>query len=470
MIPLRVQIAIIVLASMAMLALAGVLIRDVISRTETRLVDEAREQVLTAARELQEQYEERAALSVDDPLEALPLQAQDVSLRGLATTALRSYRGVEGGFLLGGRVVGFSSSRALSADDLDLVRAASGGGTARADWDLDIAVAASVGLNSSEGVAWAMKRLTGVADPGAERRRWLLAGLLLSALCGLGGVVSVWYSLRSGVNTLNKGLRKMESDLSYRMPAIAGDFGQVAEAANQMASRRSALETELRRQDRLAALGKAVAGVAHEIRNPLNSMKLSLELLRRRLTRGEARPENVQGALDQIDRLDQIVGRLLAFGRPALANRHRQDLRPILAQAAAMVQEPARRKAVEVCIDVSGEVPIEADVDGPQVQQVLMNLLLNAIEASPGGGAVTLAARRQDGGVMVTVSDNGEGIAEEARSHIFDVYYTTKATGVGLGLSVSREIVVNHGGRLEFESQPGQTRFRFTLPGERVEA
>jgi signal transduction histidine kinase len=467
MIPLRVQIAIIVLASVAMLALAGVLVRDVISRTETRLVDETNEQVLTAARELQDQYEERAALAADDPLDALPPQAQDVSLRGLAATVLRSYRGVEGGFRLSGSVVGFTSARPLSTDEAALLNASSPTGGARADWGVDIAVAAAVPLSSTNGVAWAMKRLTGIGDPGVERRRWLLAGLLLSALLGLGAVVSVWYSLRSGVSTMKTGLQQMESDFSYRMPAVAGDFGQIADAANQMATRRTALETELRRQDRLAALGRTVAGVAHEIRNPLNSMKLTLELLSRRLKKGEAQPEQVQGALEQIDRLDQIVGRLLAFGRPALNHRHRQDLRPIMEQAAAMVHEPARRKQVDIQLSVPPDAPVEADVDGPQIQQVLINLLLNAIDASPAGQAVTLSAEANGSGYAVSVADRGSGIPDEGRSHIFDVYYTTKPDGVGLGLSVSREIVANHGGRLEFDSKPGDTVFRFVLPAER---
>jgi len=467
MISLRAQIAIIVLASVAMLALAGVLIRDVISRTETRLVDEAGEQVLAAARELQVQYEERAAVAADDPLEALPPRALDISLRGLAATVLRSYRGVEGGFQLSGNIAGFTSARTLSADELALADAAAASGAARADWDLDIAVAAAVPLDSGNGAAWAMKRLAGIGDPGVERRRWLVAGLLLSALFGLGGVVSVWYSLRSGVNTVQTGLQKMESDFSYRMPAIAGDFGQIGEAANQMASRRTALETELRRQDRLAALGKAVAGVAHEIRNPLNSMKLTLELLSRRLRKGTARPDEVRGALDQIDRLDQIVGRLLAFGRPALADRHRQELRPIMEQAAAMVHEPARRKQVEIKVSFPQDAPVEADMDGPQIQQVLINLLLNAIDASPPGEPVELSAQPRDGGFAISIADRGDGIGEEARAHIFDVYYTTKPDGVGLGLSVSREIVANHGGRLEFDSKPGETVFRFVLPGER---
>jgi signal transduction histidine kinase len=466
MIPLRAQIAIIALASIAMLALAGVLIRDVISRTETRLVNEAREQVLAAARELQVQYEERAALLVDDPIEALPPQAQDISLRGLASAVLRSYPEVQGGFRLSGSVVGFNSPRSLTGEELALVDSAAATGTAEDDWDVDIAVAAAVPLETSNGVAWAMKRLAGIGDPDAERRRWLLAGLLLSTLLGLGGVVSVWYSQRSGVATLKEGLQRMESDFSHRMPAIAGDFGQIADAANQMASRRTALETELRRQDRLAALGKAVAGVAHEIRNPLNSMKLSLELLRRRLQKGVAQPAEVQGALDQIDRLDQIVGRLLAFGRPALTNRHRQDLRPIIQQAAAMVHEPARQKRLEIKIEAQDDRPIEADIDGPQIQQVLINLLLNAIDASSPDRDIALSVHPQDGGVTVSVTDEGDGIAEEARAHVFDVYYTTKPDGVGLGLSVSREIIANHGGRLEFDSEAGKTVFRFVLPGE----
>jgi signal transduction histidine kinase len=228
-----------------------------------------------------------------------------------------------------------------------------------------------------------------------------------------------------------------------------------------------ALEEKLRQQDRLAALGKVVSGVAHEVRNPLNSIKLTLQLLERRLKKGVATSNEVQECMQEIDRLDMIVGRLLAFGRPAMTNRHSQSLSPIIAQAIKMVHEPMQNKDVRINVS-EPESSLIADVDGPQIIQVLINLLLNAIEASPSSGIVQLAAGNTDSSIWIKIKDAGTRIPDDVRPHVFDAYYTTKLTGSGLGLSVSREIMANHGGSLEFESEESGTMFTLTLPIKRA--
>lgn len=460
-----------------MVALAAVFVRDVVARTAGRLVAEARQQCGSACAELGLQYDERAAFVAGDPLLSLPAVARDLSLRGLSATVLRSYEGIAGGFYfpVTDEVLGYSGGPPeLSAPARALLRRVAARAlpagqavTESEQWENDMAVLAVQRTASPEAVAWTLKRIPGVTDPMVSRRRWLLIALAVSALLGLGGMVSIWYSLQSGLTAVKAGLRNMESDFQYQLPAIRGDFGQVAEAINTMTSRRFALETELRRQERLAALGKAVAGVAHEIRNPLNSMKLTLELLKRRMGKGMASATEVNAALAEVDRLDRIVARLLAFGRPALTNRHVQPLRPLLDQAAAMVSEQARARRTAIEIQDSNAAGLAADVDGPQIQQVVINLLLNAIDASPPGSPVTLRLDRRDGAALVTVADRGCGIPAEARARVFDIYFTTKPDGVGLGLAVSREIAAIHGGRLDFESEPGRTVFTLSLPLER---
>ncbi|MCP5120058.1 MAG: GHKL domain-containing protein [bacterium] len=475
MLSFRTQLTVIVLASLTLVGLAWVLIRDVITQTEGRLLADARQQSVAACRELRIQFEERTAFAVDDPLEELPLEAQDLSLQGLSATVLRSYEGVEGGFHLTGRLVGFRGEQpGLTAREETLVlaaveRARAGEQTAiaEAEWEQDLAVVTASAAAAGGAVAWTMKRLSNVRDPGVVQRRWLLAALVLSALLGMGGIISIWYSLQRGVNSISEGLAALERDFHYRLPEGRGDFSRIASAINRMTARRTALETELRRQDRLAALGKAVAGVAHEIRNPLNSIKLTLELLDRRLKKGTVQRNEVAGAVGEVDRLDEIVARLLAFGRPALADRRVQDLAPLVRQAVSLVREPSRRRDVQIAID---DVPdsARADVDGPQIQQVLINLLLNAIEASPPGETIRVSVEMSEGHLSLAVADRGSGIPEEARPHVFDVYFTTKPEGVGLGLSVSREIVANHGGRLDFDTGEHGATFRVQLPVERI--
>jgi signal transduction histidine kinase len=461
-----------------MAALAVILVQDALSRAEQTLLREAVQQSTTAVNELRQQFLERASVE-EDPLRALPIEAQDLSLRGLSGAVLRAYEGVEGGFLLGPelRVVGYTSptrdeqKSGPTEDELQgLLEIAAGLEESGGSLTHEVAQGRDwlvFGLASVEGtgsVAWTLKRLHGARDPVGERRRWWLAGLVLSALIGLGGVISISVRLRRGADTINAGLAGLESDLGHRLPTIGGDFGRIAVAVNRMADRRAILETTVRQQDRLAALGKVVAGVAHEIRNPLNSIRLGLEVLQRRLGKGTARVEEIRGAMEEVDRLDRILSRLLAFGRPALEDRAFQKVAPLVDRAVAMVHKQSEQKGVSIQVEAGETEAPEADVDGLQVEQVLINLLLNAIEASPAGGAVRVGLDREDGSVRIAVSDGGPGIPDSAREHVFDPYFTTRNSGNGLGLAVSREVVAHHGGSLRFETGAEGTTFTMRLP------
>jgi signal transduction histidine kinase len=328
----------------------------------------------------------------------------------------------------------------------------------------DLLVGAAVPADSQHAVAWTLKRLPGVNDPEAQRRRWLLAALVLSGLLGLGGIVSIGIRMRQGVAALNSGLARLESDFNYRLPSIEGDFGKVAQAINRMAAVRGSLEATLRRQDRLAALGRVVAGVAHEIRNPLNALSLTLELLERRVRKGFATGDEAREAIQEVNRLERILNRLLAFGRPDMENRHVQNLGPLLERALRVVDDQSRRKHVSVALAGTGSEPLQADVDALAIEQVLINLLLNAIDASPEGGAVDLRVAGEAGGVRIEIQDQGPAIPEAIRDHLFDPYFTTKENGTGLGLAVTREIVVHHGGTIDFESGDSGTTFVLKLP------
>ena len=467
----RAQIAIVSLASLATVVLAAVLVRDVLVRTEGRLLQEARQQCSAAARELKAQYLERADYA-DEPILQLPIEAQDLSLRGLSGAVLRSYDGVEGGFWLAGseQTLGYAFPRGDSRPDFGdqeqaLLRSAltSGSVIGTFEFGRDAAILAAESLDGAT-VAWTRKRLEGVHDPGGARRRWLMAALVLSVVLGMGGIVSIWIFLRGGVSAIHDGLRRLEEDFSFRLPAAPGDFGQIAGWINRMADTRARLEADVRHQDRLAALGTVVAGVAHEIRNPLNSMKLTLELLDRRLQRGAASSDEARTAIAEVDRLNRIVNRLLMFGKPTLEDRRPQALAPVVERASKLVQEQAQLKGVGIRMSAGDDC--QADMDAPQIEQVLINLLLNAIDASPAGESVLVTAENSDGWSRVTITNMGPAMPEETKAHLFDAYFTTKPNGTGLGLSVSREIVVNHGGSLEFDSQDGRTSFWMDLPAQ----
>jgi signal transduction histidine kinase len=266
------------------------------------------------------------------------------------------------------------------------------------------------------------------------------------------------------VENLHDGLERLESDLSYRLPILSGDLGDVAEAINKMASARDTLEQHMRQQERLAALGRVVGGVAHEIRNPLNSLRLTLELLNRRVQRQEGETAPIDAAVAEVDRLDGILTKLLAFGRPGADERERQKLEPTIRRAVGMAEERATRRNISIALDLDQVRQSEAEVDASQIEQVLLNLLLNAVEASPDGARIEVAVRNGDRDIAIEVIDHGTGIDPEVRQKIFDPYFTTKDTGSGLGLAISREILRRHGGDLSFESEPGKTAFRASLP------
>ena len=475
----RAQAVIIAAASLAVACLAIFIVRDVIFATESKLLADSQQLCIAASQELKTQFEERVAYA-GDPLINLPEDAQEVSLMGISTTVLKAYQSVKGGMFLPetGRIMGYAYPTAASPSDTDLTEVerifiqslaeqlrGSENVTTQSEWfDRDLIVGAA--SRSGSVIFWTMRRAPVLRYPLMGTQQWWLAGLVFSTILGVGGIVSIWYMLHSGVAGIRQGLRSLEDDFSYRLPAIRGDLGQVAMAINRMAERRAALEEKLRQQDRLAALGKVVAGVAHEVRNPLNSIKLTLQLLGRRLKKGIPASNEVEDCLQEIDRLDMIVGRLLAFGRPAITNRHTQEIEPLIRQAIKMVHEPMQNKRIQILLHEM-EKGLAADVDGPQIIQVLINLLLNAIEASPAAGIVRLASETLGPNVCVRIDDEGPRIPDDVRQHIFDAYYTTKPNGSGLGLAVSREIVVNHGGALEFESENAGTSFILLLPIER---
>ncbi len=277
-----------------------------------------------------------------------------------------------------------------------------------------------------------------------------LVGLLEGFRAGvsLGDDVETYMTTASG-STLSVALR------ASLVPAEDGE-GDAVLALFFDLSRRKEVEAEVRRSERLAALGRLSAGVAHEIRNPLAGIRTTAELLRSRLGEGDERGRFVDVILEESIRLDRIVGSLLQFAKPAEPRLEPVDLGALLDRAIQLANGKAAEHRVHLRrAPESGNALPLADRD--QILQVLLNLILNAIEATPAGGEVRVGveapARGRGTAASVRIEDGGEGIPASIRERVFDPFFTTKPGGTGLGLSISEHIVRRHGGSIRLEKK-----------------
>lgn len=240
--------------------------------------------------------------------------------------------------------------------------------------------------------------------------------------------------------------------------------------ARGLAERRG-LEAVVAREQRLAAVGNLAAGVAHEIRNPLNAISIGLQRLRREFAPAgtEARTE-YEGFLEilrgEVGRLNEIVGQFLSLARPARLSLADEPLEPLLRDLAALLQSQAAAQNVRIVEELDlGSTAVR--MDKAQLTQAFMNLVLNALQAMPGGGALTIRAALDPAGpaARVSISDTGAGIPAEHFDRIFEPYFTTKAGGTGLGLALARKIVEEHRGAIRVETGPGGgATFSVVLP------
>jgi PAS domain S-box-containing protein len=222
----------------------------------------------------------------------------------------------------------------------------------------------------------------------------------------------------------------------------------------------------MRRSERLAALGTMAAGLAHEIRNPLNAAHLQLTLLTRRLDKdGTADVKGAQEAArvvaDELNRLTGLVREFLQFAKPQPLRLARGDLRTTVEEVIGLLSPEAASAGVELAVAPGPR--IDAELDDERMKQVLHNLVRNAVEAVGKGGHVRLRLQSQNGEAHLFVEDDGPGLPSPD-APIFEPFFTTKQGGTGLGLAIVHRIVTDHGGRITVDSRPGRTVFEVRLP------
>ena len=308
---------------------------------------------------------------------------------------------------------------------------------------------------------------------------WIHA--LHSRFCYIPIVIAAsWFGLRGGIysatvvsflilpylfdstsNMHDLSLELVEIFLYYGIGIL---IGALADRESRAQQRHETTLLQLERSERLSLVGQMAAGVAHEIKNPLASIKGALEIVSDEQVAKSVRDDFRAIGLSEVRRIDSTISEFLVFARPKERKKQRLDLSVSLESSLRQLQ-PQVSKAnmrLQSCIDRD----LQILGDQKQLHQVVLNLLLNAIEACQAGNSITISLTRGvPKGIILSISDTGKGMTPAELEQAFDPFYTTKTTGTGLGLSIVKSIVENHGGQIELDSQPQQgTRVNIALP------
>jgi signal transduction histidine kinase len=300
------------------------------------------------------------------------------------------------------------------------------------------------------------------------------------AVFGVGMAAALYLSksFSRPLQDLNQAARRVAAgDLDAKVPHAGEDeIGELARTFNEMVEKlreNQQLAERLHFAERSTALGRLASAVAHEIRNPLNFISLSIDHVRGKLGPEDERKKGdfdriLGGVKDEISRLNRLVVEFLSFGKPMRLNTRSCSMERVLRDVAALVDHKARDQGVALAVDIERELP-EIVADPELLKTCFLNLMINAADAMPAGGTLTVSLKKGAQGahdaLVVTVQDTGHGMTPEEIATAFEPYFSTKETGLGLGLSLTRKIVEDHGGEIALQSEPGRgTTARITLP------
>ena len=297
----------------------------------------------------------------------------------------------------------------------------------------------------------------------------MLLVVFLVAVYSVTAALDAYRSLLESRSLLQYANEHLEDTVRQRTSALR------AEIAERQRVEKAKLQAErlLERQEKLAVLGTLAAGIAHEIRNPLTSLKARLYTLEKHLRTVPAARKDTDIIGAEISRLERIVQDVLSFARPSDPKMVVLAADTVIREVQGLMAANLESQGVELVVESSSELLIRAD--SGHLKQVLINLVRNAAEAIEGEGTITLRTRaaraplgrHETNAVILEVTDNGKGIPPEVEKRLFDPFFTTKATGTGLGLSMAASIVQKHGGALQYQTRPGHgTTFGVVLPRE----
>lgn len=458
-------------------------------------ISEAATQLNLALERLVKQYEQEKRLPLTTDVDTPRLIDNSQVLHRLALEALTEFPGVEGGFYSHSqaRLLGYAYPTYLGSgpktDIPEAERATITGVVHRGvqsstqvfeqiESGFDALLFAAAPLLHNDrlvGAAWLMHRLPGIRNPQWQYYNLSLLALLTMVCLVSGGAWAIARGLDRSIGQMLAGIRTLQDTRAQSLsPTKYTELNRVVSAINHLTetvhvqqTRREQLERRLQQADRLAILGRLVAGVAHEVRNPLSSIRLKLQLARR----GKTDVLKLMGAFDvveqEITRLDRLVARLLSVAKPCPAACDPTDL-PVFLEA-RIQQWTAQASDQRITVEWfdAGNEPFVIPFDQDRLGQILDNLMANAFDALNGvGGFIRISLKRHGlDAFTITVADSGPGIPLQASEHLFEPFFTTKPHGTGLGLFLSAEIARAAGGTLTaVEATHGGACFELILP------
>lgn len=277
-------------------------------------------------------------------------------------------------------------------------------------------------------------------------------------------LVQLSVPIQSAAGSLDNVVGPLQVSASGNIDDLEDSLHDLAARVASVVERLQAAEHETLRQDQMAALGQLAAGLAHELRNPLTAIKTLVEAARDAGPQARLDDRDLAVLEEEISRLDGTLQSFLDFARPPALHKCTLDLRDVIEKTAQLVQARADRQSIRLETHFP-ERPVRVTADSGQLRQVLLNLLLNAFDSVQSSGIVSVEVEPDDGEALVHVRDNGPGIPESVRGRLFEPFVSSKPSGTGLGLTICRRIVENHGGQISAENVPqGGADFVIRLP------
>jgi signal transduction histidine kinase len=317
-----------------------------------------------------------------------------------------------------------------------------------------------------------MNRLKNVKEAGDRARLLAFVALGLSLIF----IIAVFTKrFTRPITDLERAAQRVTAgNLDFSVPVLGPkEVSTLSATFNGMLAglrRNRELEEELQRAERSAVVGRLASGIAHEIRNPLNFINLSIDHLREKFGPQTAGPRAEYTHIlttikDELARLNRLVSDFLSYGRPAKLKLREVDARSLIEEVRSLVAAQSEQQNVKISILQNGNGNSKVQADAEQLKTCFSNLMINAVQAMPEGGSLEITVSPNSSQVEIDFTDSGPGISPQALEQIFEPYYSTKETGIGLGLPLTKKIIEEHGGQIAVKSELDKgTVFTVTLP------